>query len=248
MVGPTSRRPRLGIGVPRRRPPRTGVPWLRVDPAEPGYPWEGAALHPANFPTPGLFWDGNEETPWLENPHFDEVIRAALGSALLMAGLDPALATSRTSDSRRLRQQMRRLMITAPFNDQAYGCTNANYCGGTDPSKPGAGDKTHEDLHVMGPDGRGLNFLPRHAPNRDRIAQGLAVARATNEEGEALLGDALGRRPLLWVPPISIEALRRRRPVATVEGMAWSDGSSTLEVPPRVRALGILEDVRRGKP
>lgn len=248
MVGPTSRRPRLGIGVPRRRSPRTRVPWLRVDPAEPGYPWEAAALHPANFPTPSLFWDGDEDTQWLENPHFDEVVRAALGSALLMAGVDPGLATSRTSHSRRLRQQMRGLMITAPLNDQVYGCTNANYCGGTDPSKPGSEDRTHEDLHVMGPDGRGLNFLPRHAPNRDRIARGLSVARAINEDGESLLSNAKGRRPLLWVPAINIEALRGTRPVATVEGMKWSDGTSTLEVPPRVRALGILEDVRKGEP
>lgn len=247
MAAPAARRPRLGIGVPRRRRPRVGVPWVRVDPAEPGYPWEGAALHPANFPTPGLFWDGDEDTQWLKNPHFDEVVRAALGSALIMAGIDPELSMLRTSQARRLRQQMRRLVITAPFNDVVYGCTNANYCGGSDPSLPGAEDRTHQDLHVLGPEGRGINWLARHVHNRERIAEGLPVARATTQDGEALLTDARGARPLLWIPAIDIDALRRARPVATVEGMRWSDKSSTLEVPPRVRALGILEDVRKGK-
>lgn len=248
MAGPAARRPRLGLGVPRRRRARAGVPWIRVDPAEAGYPWETAALHPANFPTPSMFWDGAEDTRWLENPHFDEVVRGALGSALLMANADPELATSRTSQARRLRQQMRRLLIVAPFNDVLYGCTNANYCGGTDPSMPGSEDRDHEDLHVLGPKGRGLNWLPRHAHNRERIAQGLPVARATTEDGEPLSQDTPGAPPILWVPPVNLEELRGPRPRVTVEGMRWSDESSMIEVPPCVRALGMLEDVREAKP
>lgn len=247
MVRTTARKPRLGIGVPRRRRPSRGVPWLRIDPATAGYPWEGAGLHHANFPTPGLFWDADEPTQWLEDPHFDEVVRAALGSALLMAGADPGLATSRTSQSRRLRQQMRRLVITAPFNDRLYGCTNANYCGGTDPSKPGAAERTHEDLHVLGPNGRGIHWGSGHAHNRERIAEGTTLARAISQDGEALLVDVKGARPLLWLPAISLPALRADAPVATVEGMRWSDKSSTLEVPPRVRELEILDDVRMGE-
>lgn len=242
-----TRRPRLGIGVPRRRKTRRGVPWLRIDPATPGYPWEVAGLHPANFPTPGLFWDGNETTAWLEDPHFDEVVRAALGSALLMAGGDPELSTSRTSQARRLRQQMRRLIIEATFNDVLYGCTNANYCGGTDPSLPGADGKTHEDLHVLGPNGRGLNWLSRHAHNRERIAQGLSPARATTDEGEPLIDDLRSAKPLLWITPISLKALRGDEPVVTTQGMRWSDGRSMLEAPPPVRALGLLKDVREGE-
>lgn len=248
MVGPAARRPRLGIGVPRRRRPRVGLPWIRVDPAEAGYPWEAAVLHPANFPTPSMFWDGDEDTRWLEDPHFDEVVRAALGSALLMAGADPEQATSRTSQARRLRQQMRRILIVAPFNDVLYGCTNANYCGGTDPSMPGSEDKEHEDLHVLGPKGRGINWLARHVRIRDRIAQGLSLARGTTQAGEPLLGKTPGARPLLWVPAVSLEALRGSRPRITVDGMRWSDGSSTLEVPPRIRALGISEDARKVQP
>lgn len=243
----TARKLRLGIGVPRRRRPSRGVPWLRIDPASPGYPWEGAALHPANFPTPGLFWDGDEQTQWLANPHFDEVVRAALGSALLMAGADPELATSRTSQSRRLRQQMRRLVITAPHNDRLYGCTNANYCGGTDPSKSGAQGRTHEDLHVLGPEGRGIHWGSCHGHNRERIAEGTPLARAITGDGEALLADVVGARPLLWIPAISLAALRADRISITVEKMTWSDGSSTREVPPRVRELEILEEVRMGE-
>ena len=245
MVQRAARRPRLGIGVPRRRRPGQGVPWLRIDPAMPGYPWEAAGLHPFNFPTPGLFWDGEEPTQWLDDPHFDEVVRAALGSALIMAGADPELATSRTSQGRRLRQQMRRLIIEAPHNDDLYGCTNANYCGGTDPSLPGADGRTHEDLHVLGPKARGINWLARHTHNRERIAQGLSPARSTTQAGEQLL-DFPGAKPLLWVPAISLRALAARDPQVTTHGMRWSDERSTLEVPPSVRRLGLLQDVREG--
>jgi hypothetical protein len=204
-----------------------------------GYPWNIAGLHPLNFPTPSLFWDANEETRWLANPHFDEVVRAALGSALIMAGADPELATSRTSAARRLRQQMRHLITEAPHNDILYGCTNANYCGGIDPSRPGAQGK-HEDLHVMGPRGRGINWLARHAPNRDRISQGLAVTRATSQDGEPR-GELANARVLLWIPALSLDALASADPRVTTQGMQWSDGSSTLEVPPSVAALGRLE-------
>ncbi|MDP3910851.1 MAG: hypothetical protein Q8Q14_10725 [Gemmatimonadales bacterium] len=222
------------------------MPWLRIDPAMAGYPWEAAGLHPANFPTPGLFWDANEPTQWLENPHFDEVVRATLGSALLMAGADPELSMSRTSQARRLRQQIRRLISEAPHNDVLYGCNNANYCGGADPTRPGADGKGHRDLHVMGPQGRGINWMPRHLHNRERIAKGLAPARATTPDGEPLLEEAAGRRPLIWIPALNLEALAGADPRATTRGMRWSDDSSTLEVPPPVRALGRLQDVREG--
>ena len=240
-----ARRPRLGLGVPRRRRPSSGVPWLRIDPAMPGYPWEGAGLHPSNFPTPGLFWDADERTEWMAEPHFDEVVRAALGSALIMAGADPALATSRTSQSRRLRQQMRRIVITAPFNDRLYGCTNANYCGGSDPSMEGSQGRTHEDMHVLGPKGRGLHWGKIHVNNRERIASGTAPARAITEDGEPLLLDVIGSRPLIWIPPINLETLRDVH-VATVDGVSWSDDTSPIYVPPRVKELGLLEDVRTG--
>ena len=243
----TARKPRLGLGVPRRRGSSAGVPWLRIDPAMAGYPWETAGLHPANFPTPGLFWDANETTQWLEDPHFDEVVRAALGSALIMAGVDPDVATSRTSQARRLRQQMRRIIIEAPHNDRLYGCTNANYCGGSDPSSPGAEGRTHEDLHVLGSTGRGLHWGPVHAHNRERIAHGRPVARVIDEQGEPLLEEMAAVRPLIWIPAISLEALRGETPRATTRGMAWSDNASTAQVPPPVRRLGIV-DVREGEP
>lgn len=243
MVKTAARKPRLGIGVPRRRRPSGGVPWLRIDPAMPGYPWETAGLHHANFPTPGLFWDANEPTQWLADPHFDEVVRAALGSALLMAGMDPDLATSRTSQSRRLRQQIRQLVLNAPFNDVLYGCTNANSCGGNDPSMPGSSGP-NPDLHVMGAKKRGINWLARHADNRQRIATGTSPLRTTTLEGET--SELSGRRPLLWIPAVSLPALRDRITIA-VDGMTWSDKTPTLEVPPQVRKLGLLDDVRKGE-
>lgn len=246
MRSTTARRPRLGLGIPRRLGPRRGVPWLRIDPAMAGYPWEAAGLHPANFPTPGLFWDADEPTQWLEAPHFDEVVRAALGSALLMADGDPELSMSRTSQARRLRQQLRHLIIEAPHNDVLYGCTNANYCGGADPQLPGADGKGRQDLHVLGPSGRGINWLARHAHDRERIAQGLAPARATNRDGDPLLEDVHGARPLIWIPALNLAALADKNPRVTTQDMQWSDGSSTLEVPPPVRALGRLKDVREG--
>lgn len=248
MVQRTARKPRLGLGVPRRRRSRVGVPWVRIDPAIAGYPWEAAGLHPANFPTPSLFWDANETTQWLEDPHFDEVVRAALGSALLMAGADPELATSRTSQGRRLRQQMRRVILEAPHNDLLYGCTNANLCGGFDPSMPGSDGRTHEDLHVMGPKGRGLHWGAVHANNRERIARGKAVARAITDEGEPFVPNEMFSRPLLWIPAVSLEALTGDAPRVTTKGMTWSDNASTSHVPPQVRALGLLDDVREGDP
>jgi hypothetical protein len=140
---------------------------------------------------------------------------------------------------------MRNLVIEAPHNDVLYGCTNANYCGGVDPALPGAAS-SRKDLHVMGPRGRGINFLPRHVNNRDRIAQGLAPARATTQAGEPLLEDAATARPLLWIPAVNLDTLADRNPRVTVQGIHWKDGACTLEVPPLVRQLGRLEDLKEG--
>lgn len=216
-----------------------GVRWAFVDPSTPGYPWERAALHPQNFPTPGLFFDANTESSWFDlTTGFDGIVRGALGSALAMSELDADLATSKQSHARRLRQQMRAQILCA-WNLRAYGCTNENYCGGSHPEKPGIGGSSHVVDHMMNESGVGLNLEPVHANNRQLLAEGKPATRTITLEGESLTELSGSHRPLLWIPAVNLDKLRESG-VITVEGMRWSDGSSMVHPPPVVQRLGSL--------
>jgi hypothetical protein len=214
------------------------VQWIVVDPASDGYPWDLAVLHPRNFPTPGMFIDLDQPDWFHPDAGFDELVRAALGSALAMAGSDPELASSRTSQGRRLRQEMRCTLFSR-WHRALYGCANENYCCGVHPAKPGGKGRRAVVDHMMGPGGRGLSWVPRHAPNRDLLGAGRPARRTIDARGESLLGSPGFSRPLLWVPAVDLDALARENPQVTT--LTWRDGVSTSEPPKVVRDLGVQD-------
>lgn len=202
--------------------------WVLHDAMDDDYPWEEPSLHPENMPAPGMFFDAGSPTRLdggnLDSDHdLDKVVRRSLATALSMANMDPRLATGTSSTSKRLRRQMRQLILGSQHNDDCYGQI--------DPSKGAAGHERNEK-------GRGLNWMPVHADNLGLMSQGLAPERTTTLEGEQLL-QARGARShmLLWIPAVDLAALADQVP--SVVPYQWPDGSSTKEPPPVVQSLGI---------
>lgn len=230
-------------------PPPTGptgsLSWVYRTSGDPGYPWEEPVLHVENWPTPGMFVDvGNENGAWDPSSGFDSMVRAALGSALVMANLDPAIATAQGQDpdasiGQSLRKQMRQAIThVGGTNDLAYGQTNLNYAGGNDPNAPGGDpNKAKSGAYVLNAAHRGLNWLPRHADQVARIQNGQSLLRTTSLAGEKLPGLAGHRHMLVWIPAIDVDALGVD--LSTLKFMQWSDGTSTIEPPPQVQALGV---------
>lgn len=223
----------------RDRLPGTGRRFTEIDPGTDGYPWTCLALNPINFPTPGMFWDWNGPF-WTDGvPSIDDVVRGYLGSALIMAGEDPELASSRSSRARRLRQQARALVLSSPWNLALYGCQNANYCGGCDPEMPSASERPcNSDLHVIGDQGYGIHAFPYHDDVRRAIELGRPPTRMIDMMGQRLPGIVGRRMPLLYLPPVDLEALRGSAPEARCTHR-WEDGSSCLLPPPPVQRLGV---------
>lgn len=226
-------------------PARPLEQWQAVMPNEAGYPWEFPAMHYQNYPTPGTWFDGNAKGVFDPAAGFDAFVRALLGSALAMAGADPAIATAEGQSpnaalGRRLRRMVRdSLIVVGGVNDLLYGQTNLNWAGGNDPSKPG-GDpsKGLSATYVLNEEGRGLNWLPRHADNVARISKGSPLRRATTLEGEPLPPPDRGTRQMvIWAPAYDLDALGSEQP--TIQYLTWSDGSSTLGPPPFIQGLGI---------
>jgi hypothetical protein len=180
-----------------------------------------------------------EKPDWFHpDAGFDELVRAALGGALAMAGCDPELASSRTSQGRRLRQEMRAALFSR-WHLALYGCSNENYCCGVHPAKPGGEGRRAVVDHTMGPGGRGISWCPHHAPNRELLAEGRPARRTTDTRGEPLLGAPGFSRPLLWIPAVDLDQLAQQEPrLAT---MVWRDGVSTKEPPKVVRDLGVQD-------
>lgn len=199
--------------------------WVIHASGDPGYPWEEPSLHADNYPTPSTFIQVKYGSEAVDN--LDSLVKAALGSALAMAGMDPSLATGTSSTSKRLRKEMRELISCGAFNDGNYGQT--------DPVKAG-GSSTN--TYMMNVKNRGLNWLPYHADNLSRMAQGLSPKRTTSLAGNRLLGANAGNTQMLvWIPAIDLEALAG--PVPVVVPLYWSDGTSTKEPPPIIQKLGV---------
>ena len=212
------------------------VVWRTVQ-TEPGspdladYPWNDAVVSASGVPAPGTFYQ--VVLPDSDN----EVIKKGLASALAMAGLDPDLAFDPSSKvARRLRREMRELLLCSPFNDGRLTSTSATFAGGRDPGANGPQDQGV--TYMMGPHGRGLVWLPRHHDDMARLALGLPAKRAISAEGRPL---GSGRsQMLIWWPAINLDALRGSEPVVTTEGMFWPDsGKNTLHPPTVVDRLGV---------
>jgi hypothetical protein len=231
-------------------PPPAGEPlqWVLRTANDPGYPWEEPVLHLENYPTPSMWVDlNNKAGAFKPSRGFDALVRAALGSALAMAGNDPTIANAEGKDpradlGRRLRRQMRELIIARGYvNDLTYGQTNLNLAGGNDPSMPhGDPNKPISATYVLNDEGRGLNWHPRHADNLERIQNGEPLKRTTALDGSKLPSpDSGSRQMIVYIPAVDLEALGPNVAVPTVKPMTWSDGSSTLDPPPSIQALGV---------
>lgn len=194
---------------------------------DPGYPWESPTLHPENYPTPSTFIDIGTVDAWDTSKGFDSMVQNVLGSALAMAGMDAGLAVGNSSTSKRLRREMRELIICSKYNDALYGQTDVKKAGGAEGKD-----------WMMNSKGRGLNWLPYHADNIGRMAQGKPPRRATSTNGKKLGGGKGGSSQMLvWLPAVDLGALQGAVP--SVKALQWSDASATTEPPPVVQRLGV---------
>lgn len=221
--------------------------WEIVTPTDPGYPWEFPALHFENYPTPGTWWNAGDKTGAFDpSLGFDRFVRALLGSALAMAGNDPTIAAAEgknkdAATGKRLRREVRQALVAVGgINDLLYGQDNLNLAGGNDPNKAG-GDpkKPRSGAHVLNAAGRGLNWLPRHANNLQRIQEGLPLLRTTSLAGRSLPGIKGSRQMLIWSPAFDLDALSPNVGSPSIQFLHWSDGSSTADPPPSIRQLGV---------
>jgi hypothetical protein len=240
------------------KPPSGSTAWELHTAHDPGYPFEAAVLHRDNWPTPGMWIDaGDTSGEWDPSQGFDSLVKALLGSALQMAGNDPKIAEAVGKDpnaplGRALRKAVREsLIVPGGINDLLYGQTNANLAGGVDPGKPcvhGSTNAPCEDgirdpnstavRYMMNTDGRGLNWLPRHADNLDRIAKGQPLLRTTSIKGLRLENSA-GKQMLIWAPAYDLSLLAPDQAVPAIGYRTWSNGTSTLQPPPPIQALGV---------
>lgn len=220
--------------------------WVVVSDQDAGYPWDFPALHFENYPTPGTWFDvGDKEGAFDPAQGFDAYVRALLGSALAMAGNDPGIASAQGKDpradlGRRLRRDVSKAVIAVGgVNDLAYGQTNLNFAGGNDPNAPGGNeDQPLSATYVLNQRGRGLNWLPRHGANMQRIADGLPLKRTTSLSGSTLpWPDSGNRQMLLWSPAFDLDSLAASEP--SIQFLQWLDGSSTIDPPPRIQELGV---------
>lgn len=162
--------------------------------------------------------------------------RDATANALELAGMPVEIAYDPNSKiGKRLRREMRDVILAAPFNDLRVTSCRAGLAGGRDPGTNGADDPGL--LHPLGPQGRGLVWVSCHFDDAARLAVGLPAKRGIDLDGRVI---GSGRSPMLvYVPAVSLAELRGATPRITCDGMAWSNGKSTLSCPPDVERLGI---------
>lgn len=215
--------------------PVQGIQWRLVatqtgSPDLHDYPWASPTLHVDGAPAPSTVCRVPEGISDVE------FLRAFVANALRMADLDPQIALQADSKiSRRLRKEARDLLLASTFNDARVTSNDATLAGGRTPGALGPSDAGV--THVLGPRGRGLVWSSLHYDDVDRMSRGLAPKRGITTRGVCC---GSGRSPMtLWAPAVNLFALRGASPELTVDGMTWPDGTSTLEPPPAVVALGI---------
>jgi hypothetical protein len=199
-----------------------GEDWEYRTAQDDGYPWEGLILHAKNYPMPGTFFDADNPQGAYVFRDTASFLRALLGSALVMAEMDTSLATS--SPGAPLRKALADLQASGEFNDAMFGTSATELVGGRG---------------GIGPHDRGINWEPRHAPVRELLSRRVTPYRTTKINGQRLEEHIeANHRPLIWNPAINLDVLRNERRIS-VEGMNWPDGSSMIEPPPAVTALGV---------
>lgn len=243
-LGPDLPPPRPGPRPPSADP----LEWRAVTPGDSGYPWEFAAIQYENYPTPSTWFNAGDRSGSFDPRNgFELFVRAVLGSALAMAGNDVQIATAVGKEpnadlGKQLRRQVRdSITIVGGVNDLLYGQTNLNLAGGNDPEMPdGDPSKGLSGEYVLNEEGRGLNWLPRHANNMARIQQKQPLKRTTDLEGRSLPPpDRGGQQMLIYVPAYDLVALSPEEPMPSIRFLEWSDGSSTIDPPPVIMNLGL---------
>lgn len=240
--------------------PPANTEWALGTSKDPGYPWDRPMLHVENWPTPGMWVDLNDTGgSWKPSNGFDSLVRAALGSALAMAGNDAAIAEAEGQDAnamlgRRLRREMRNAIIhPGGINDLLYGQTNANYAGGVDPGKPCTGEGSQSApcvdgirdpnspriVYMMNGMGRGLNWLPVHADILNQIGNGVTLERGTSIDGKRLAAVAGNHQMVVYIPAVDLVALGPNEPEPAIRFLTWPGGATTLQPPPVIQALGV---------
>lgn len=222
--------------IPEVPPPSGSLQWRIRKANDLGYPWEEPVLHASNWPSPGMFVDiGNPDGSWKPSNGLDSMIRAWLGAALVLAGMDVGIATS--SEGQELRKQLRAaLMTVGGYNDLLFGQTNLNYAGGNDPNKPGGNpNKQKSGSYVLNAQGRGLNWRPVHRNLKQAIQIGDELRRSTTIGGEKIANSGGNRQMLVWLGALDLDELRQGQ----IAFHRWSDGSSAINPPPQIMALGF---------
>lgn len=237
--GPTEPAPIPGpTGSGEQPDPANVVDWNTVSFAEmdlSGYPWERPLL--ISSPTPGMIYRvvGGNNMSWL--------VRNAVGAALVMANrsnlvpyMNPNYGDYGAEWAARLRRQMRDAMVCQWFNDTLYGQEDESKAGGS---------------FGMGPNGRGLNFLPRHANNIGRLAAGLPARRTTTINGNRQSGIPVNESDshmAVYVPAPNLQAMKDVPPdeLNFVWDLKWSNGTSTLNPPPQITQAGIVDYLFEG--
>lgn len=188
------------------------------------YPWDEAVLEEHGFPTPSTFT--------LVNPGDTDYsyIRNLTGRILAMAGVDTAPAFDNSKLGRRLRSEVRNLLICA--NDRLYTSTSCALAGGKGPTADDPGT-----CYMMGPNKRGLVWLPWHADNLGRIGRGQKQKRNVSQSGSTLGSGS--SHMLLWNPAVNLELVRGANPEITTRGVSWKDGRNTIDYPSPVWKLGV---------
>lgn len=205
--------------------PTGSLQWVTRGTLNDGYPWEEPVLHSTNTPSPGMFVDIGAQGAWDPSDGYNKMLRQYLGSALSMANLYvDGIANS--PQYQEVRKRLREaITAVGGFNDLLYGQTNLVAAGG------GA-----NNTYVLNAQGRGLNWYPRHHNVKYAIGAGEAPERGTRLNGNKLSGANAGSQQMLvWLPALDIDALKN----GVVDFLTWSDGSSTLDPPPQIRALGV---------
>lgn len=153
---------------------------------------------------------------------FQALYNAAYDAAELAGDQNPGAFAERVAGSATHRMAYLELIQCAPFNDRVYGSYELGHNS------------------VVSAVGRAVPFEPVHADNLGRLLQGLPVMRVVEMGSPGTMKSSrqrTGHMELLWLPRLNREALYTAG-LITTEGMTWEDGSSCLEVPPAVLALG----------
>lgn len=205
-----------------------------IDPYDAGYPWERAALHPENYPTPGLFFDVGSPAAGESLSSPSTIARYYLGSAIAMAaarGFNVTEAqklvksSNTTSKAIAFRNQALRLIMCSPYNDALYGTTDL-WEGGSS--------------YANQSNGRTIKFFPRHLDNIGRMKAGQPPKRGIELNGQKI-SNLTGNiaMPQLYLPAINLQLLAGNNPVVTTNGLEWSDGTATILPPPEVQKIGL---------